>query len=367
MGTQAQPQQPPTTITTTSTSSSAKANMPPSNKTTLEARATKKAQGESTSSSKVDDGEGKEVLACSCKNLNFSYGKVQVIHDLNMQLPKGSRCLLLGDNGAGKTTLLKVLGGKKMCVDGDVRVLGLEAVFTPSLNLRRSYLSCNWGKTIIPFAGMTAVTADIAVKDMMRSLQDQFPERRKLLYKLLQINGDWRMHRVSDGQRRRVQIMLQLLRPFEILLLDEVTTDLDIVTRMDLMAFLKNETETRGVTIIYATHIFDGLDSWPSHVAYLAAGHLKFFDTKKTLLKEYDGSFQSSSSSTTDGMDVDADDNDDSSSGRLRRVIGRWIRRDRGINYTKYSECLAAQAAATAIKPDGTAGGYSGGRSHLFA
>lgn len=77
------------------------------------------------------------------------------------------------------------------------------------------------------------------------------------------------MHQVSDGQRRRVQIFLGLIRPFKILLLDEVTVSLDVVVRQDLLRYLRRESETRGATILYATHIFDGLDDWPTHLHYL--------------------------------------------------------------------------------------------------
>lgn len=52
----------------------------------------------------------------------------------------------------------------------------------------------------------------------------------------------------------------------QVLLLDEITVDLDVLARADLMAFLKSECEERGATIIYATHIFDGLESWPTHM-----------------------------------------------------------------------------------------------------
>ena len=56
------------------------------------------------------------------------------------------------------------------------------------------------------------------------------------------------MHQLSDGQRRRVQIMLQLLRPCEVLFLDEITTDLDLITR-----------QVRGVIEVYRALVCD----WP--------------------------------------------------------------------------------------------------------
>lgn len=76
----------------------------------------------------------------------------------------------------------------------------------------------------VAFAGHgVPYQADIEVCEMMKSLQDEFKTRRDELYEVLEINPYWRMHQVSDGQRRRVQIMLGLLRPFKVLLLDEIT------------------------------------------------------------------------------------------------------------------------------------------------
>ncbi|RVW53544.1 ABC transporter I family member 19 [Vitis vinifera] len=101
------------------------------------------------------------------------------------------------------------------------------------------------------------------------------PVRRDKLVDLLDIDLQWRMHKVSDGQRRRVQICMGLLHPFQVLLLDEVTVDLDVVARMDLLEFFKEECDQRGATIVYATHIFDGLETWATDLAYVQEGDLR--------------------------------------------------------------------------------------------
>ena len=64
--------------------------------------------------------------------------------------------------------------------------------------------------------------------------------------------------------------------------------DLDILVRDDLMNFLKEESETRGCTVIYITHIFDGIEHWPTHVGFLAAGGFENVSEAKDLpaLKE---------------------------------------------------------------------------------
>jgi ABC-type multidrug transport system ATPase subunit len=56
--------------------------------------------------------------------------------------------------------------------------------------------------------------------------------------------------------------------------MDEITVDMDVLGRMDLLEFFRQECEERGATIIYATHIFDGLENWITHIAYLEDGQL---------------------------------------------------------------------------------------------
>jgi len=110
---------------------------------------------------------------------------------------------------------------------------------------------------------------------MLSSIPGVDPARRRRLVEVLDIDETWRMHLVSDGQRRRVQIACGLLRPADVLLLDEVTVDLDILVREDLMTFLKAESEERRCTVVYITHIFDGLEAWPTHVAWMADGRIE--------------------------------------------------------------------------------------------
>lgn len=195
----------------------------------------------------------------------------QVLKRLNMKLAPGSRCLLLGANGSGKSTLLRILAGKHLTKpDEAVKVCGRDAFRDLKLNMTRAFMDTQWGMRTVAFAGYGCpLQADIRVGDMMQKLQDEFPGRRDDLIDILGVDLDWRMHKVSDGQRRRVQLLLGLVRPFDILLLDEVTTCLDVIVRQDLLWWLAKETETRGATVLYATHIFDGLDDWPTHIHFL--------------------------------------------------------------------------------------------------
>ena len=220
-------------------------------------------------------------------NLDWSYpgidgspivGSEPLIKGMDLKLKPGSCCLLLGANGAGKTTLLKILGGKHMVPKDKVLIHGRVAFYDTSLTTsgQLSYIGGNWQRDVA-FAGYGVTLAgDFPAKKMLDSIPNVDPARKKRIIEVLDINPEWRMHQVSDGQRRRVQLAYGLMVPYSVLLLDEITVDLDVLGRADLMAFLRQECEERQVTIVYATHIFDGLEQFATHVAFVAGGQLRF-------------------------------------------------------------------------------------------
>ncbi|KAM7254280.1 hypothetical protein ACFE04_031962 [Oxalis oulophora] len=222
--------------------------------------------------------EGNEKQSIRVYGMQFCYdGLSPLFVDFNLNIAPGSRCLLVGANGSGKTTLLKILAGKHMVGGMDVvRVLDRSAFHDTRLVCSGdlAYLGGSWSKTV-GSAGEIPLQGDFSAEHMIFGVEGADPVRREKLIELLDIDLQWRMHKVSDGQRRRVQICMGLLHPFQVLLLDEVTVDLDVVARMDLLDFLREECEQRGATIVYATHIFDGLETWATHLAYIQDGELK--------------------------------------------------------------------------------------------
>jgi len=153
---------------------------------------------------------------------------------------------------------------------------------------------------------------DIPASQMLNSIPGIDASRRDRLIEVLDIDPSWRMHLVSDGQRRRVQIAMGLLKPFKVLLLDEITVDLDVLGRADLMEFLKEECRDQGATVIYATHIFDGLEAWPSHLMYVAGGTLRVFEQ--------------------------ADRIPELASGQLLALVERWLRQEKAERVASKSE-----------------------------
>jgi len=219
----------------------------------------------------------RQQKAISVKNLNFKYNSESksLFNGLTFELEAGSRCLLVGSNGAGKSTLLRILGGTHMVPEDSVHIFGRSAFHdTLYSNQNVSFLGDAWSRTVAFVGNGVPYSADITVQDMVSNRVGVEKERKDKLIKLLDIDVTWRMHEVSDGQRKRVMILLKMLRPFSVLLLDEVTTHLDVISRLDFLNFLKEESEQRGVTIVYATHIFDGMEDWASHMMHLSRGQM---------------------------------------------------------------------------------------------
>jgi CCR4-NOT complex subunit CAF16 len=236
-----------------------------------------------------------EPPAIVVRDLDFVYrgAKRPVLDQVALVVERGQRVLLVGANGAGKTTLLRVIAGKHLVDPERVRVLGRAAFHDPELTSRVEILG-----------GRFPFDVDLRVAEILDRQHGLDAARRDHLIDVLGVDVDWHMHAVSDGQRRRVQLLLGLVRPREVLLLDEITTDLDLVARQDLLEFLRSESEQRRTTILYATHIFDLLDRWATHLVYMAHGRI----TRTAPLEEIQ----------------------ELHTEQLVRVVERWLRRDQG-------------------------------------
>jgi CCR4-NOT complex subunit CAF16 len=211
---------------------------------------------------------GELAPSIAVQNLSYAFPDGSSgLRNVSLSLPAGSRALLIGANGAGKTTLLRLLSGKRMAPAGTVALAGVDPFLHGLEGV--TYLGVEWVLNPI-------VRTDIAVPELLSSVGgDVFPERRDELVRILDIDLEWRMHAVSDGERRRVQLAMGLLRPWKILLLDEVTVDLDLLSRYNFLQFLRRETESRDCTIVYATHILDNLAEWPTHLVHMSLGKVK--------------------------------------------------------------------------------------------
>jgi len=219
-------------------------------------------------------------VAVTLKSLNFRYALCCpcALRLDSLQLPQGCCCLLVGLNGSGKSTLLSVLAGRRMIADTDIQVLGFRAFYDHTdLDPLVTILSSEWKRQVAEISSGKQVTfaelANSSIQELVAKGLDMsiLASRMVRLVQMLGIDPTKPVGALSDGLLRRVQIALKLLRPCKVLLVDEVTADLDVLARMALLNFLKEEAGA-GCSIIYCTHILDGLDGWASHMLRLRPG-----------------------------------------------------------------------------------------------
>ena len=123
-----------------------------------------------------------------------------------------------------------------------------ETALTMSGDL--SYIGGTWSREVAFAGNSIPLTGDFSARKMIAGIPgaEANAERMKELMEVLDVNPNWRMHQVSDGQRRRVQLCVGLLRPYKVLLLDEITVDLDVLGRADLLDYLKKVFEPSSLT-----------------------------------------------------------------------------------------------------------------------
>jgi CCR4-NOT complex subunit CAF16 len=176
----------------------------------------------------------------------------QILTGLTMHVPKGSRTLLVGCNGSGKSTLLHMLVGREFFPKAGavLRILGKQCYHDMSLNHQVAFGGMWWPK---------APDGQMHVKDV---IAQPVSERSLRVQRLLHIDPEWDLRHISSGELKRVQLLLALEAPSAVVVLDEATADLDLDMRHILLHFLYEESVERGVTVLYTTHIFEGLGNW---------------------------------------------------------------------------------------------------------
>jgi len=208
--------------------------------------------------------EPSAVPVLEANDLSYSYGGGNPqLKNVTFSFGRGARILVVGANGAGKSTLLSILGGKRMIRRNLAKVLGADCFNDPVDDLV-VYMGDWWRTKFFMNLNVTQLLGE-AVASTPRVVH---------LAEVLQINMNWKINEVSDGQRRRCQLLEILSKPRPVYLMDEITSDLDLYAREGILAFLKAECDVRGATIFYCTHIFDHLEGWATQLLHMSKGEV---------------------------------------------------------------------------------------------
>lgn len=171
------------------------------------------------------------------ENISKSYGDICVYKTFDFEIIKGEKAVLAGENGAGKSTLLKILAGV-IDIDAGIRKVGHNTSIGYFSQTRMDVLAPD--RTVLEEA--YSVAAESAPQDVIRTILAAFLFRGDDVEKKVKV--------LSGGEKSRLILAKLLIKPPNLLLLDEPTTHLD-VDAVD--ALIKALTEYEG-TIVFISH-----------------------------------------------------------------------------------------------------------------
>jgi CCR4-NOT complex subunit CAF16 len=192
---------------------------------------------------------------------------VPALDDVSLSLPAAARCVLVGSEGAGKSTLLAALAGRVAAIPAGALAIGGHDAGDPGALTDVALL-----------AGPLPPPLEITVGERFTALgAAAVPERSEALCEAFGLAQPEPQASLSPRRRRALEVALALAAPRRLYLVDDdATADLDLVARANLLRWLRKETE-RGAAVMLATHVFDGLEDWATHLAFLDRGRLRLF------------------------------------------------------------------------------------------
>ena len=181
-------------------------------------------------------------------NVSTFYGKIQALHDINIEVQKGEIVTLNGANGAGKSTLLMTLCGSPRASSGSIRYQGDELVGldTPEI-MRKSIAVVPEGRRV--FARLT-VEENLAMGGFFGSKADNLEQMDKVLqlFPRLKERFDQRAGSMSGGEQQMLAIGRALMSKPQLLLLDEPSLGLAPIIIQQIFDIIE-QLRKDGVTV----------------------------------------------------------------------------------------------------------------------
>ena len=225
----------------------------------------------------------------SLKRVSKSFGAVQVIHDVDLEIEGGEFVVFVGPSGCGKSTLLRLIAGLEEVTSGDVLIAGTDVtdedpsdrgiamVFQTYALYPHMSVEQNMG-----FGLKVAGRPKAEVEAKVRQAAD-----------ILKLTDylDRRPGQLSGGQRQRVAIGRAIVRDPEIFLFDEPLSNLDAELRVGMRIEIARLHRELGNTMIYVTHDQTEAMTLADKIVVLRGGYIEQVGSPATLYDDPDNMF----------------------------------------------------------------------------
>lgn len=220
--------------------------------------------------------------------LTYNNG-VEVLHDMDFELPDGELIALLGPSGGGKSTTLNLVSGLLRATTGKIFFGDDEVTEKDALQRGVGMVFQNYAL----YPHMTVLENIVFPMKMAKVAKDVRNERARALAKLVRVDDQLNKKpgALSGGQQQRVAIARALAKNPSVLLLDEPLSNLDARLRVEMREEIRRIQQATGVTTIFVTHDQSEAMHVADKIMVLNDGVIQQFDSPQSLYQNPQNQF----------------------------------------------------------------------------
>lgn len=219
--------------------------------------------------------------AITVNGISKRYGKVQALHGVSLSVDEGELFGLIGPDGAGKTTLFRLLTTLLLPDEGTATVCGLDLV--------KDYRLIRQQVGYMP--GRFSLYSDLSVEENLQFFASLFgttvEENYSLvapIYSQIEPFRKRKAGKLSGGMKQKLALSCALIHKPRVLFLDEPTTGVDVVSRVEFWDMLQN-LRRQGITILVSTPYMDEAQRC-TRVALISGGSILGVDTPDEIVRK---------------------------------------------------------------------------------
>jgi ABC-type Mn2+/Zn2+ transport system ATPase subunit len=213
--------------------------------------------------------------------VTLGYSRRAVLTDLSFQIPEGDFLGLVGPNGAGKTTILRAILGSLSPIAGTItRADGLRFGYVP----QRDQVDYNFPLEVVDVVMMGRY--DRVGLARRPGKHDRERAQAALEHVGIAHLAEEPLSALSGGQRQRALIARALVGEPNLLILDEPTNGMDLVSTTQILALVRELHERDGLTVLMVSHALNEVANYVRRIALVLEGSFRIGDVDEILTEE---------------------------------------------------------------------------------
>ena len=234
-----------------------------------------------------------QELILDIKDIKKDFGKNKVIKGVDLKISKGEKVCIIGVNGGGKTTLVKIILGlykqSSGTVDypyyGDIK----QFLKNTGVQFQDSTLPLNYTVNEVFNLVYGLSYKPKSIKEFKNWIKNDREVKKDEFLNFFSLNDKrkTKIKNLSGGQKQRLNILLALSLNPEVLILDELTTGLDIKAKRTLLNYISDYQKNHDVTTIIVSHLIQEIDTLADRIIFYDEGVIKSDMTIKEINKKY--------------------------------------------------------------------------------